>query len=67
MNGPQCFPVPVGTREGDYVMMCELEIVGDMCNVCGSVAFSYMLMHLNGQLNITNIGNDSKEDFLYMI
>ena len=31
-------------------------IVGDMCNVYGSVAFSYVLMHLKGQLNITTIG-----------
>ena len=43
-----------------------LEIVGDMCNVCGSVAFSYVLMHLEGELNIANIGNDSKENFLYV-
>ena len=37
--------------------------VGDMCNVCGSVAFSYVLMRLDGQLNITNIGMIPKRIF----
>ena len=34
-----------------------------VCNVCGSVAFSYVLMHLDGQLNIANIGNDISRGF----
>ena len=43
------------------------EIVGDMCNVYGSVAFSYVLMHLERSIEYYDYWNDSKEDFLYMI
>ena len=49
---PSVFPVPVGTR-GEWLCGMWIEIVGDKCNVCGSVAFSYVLMRLDGQVNIT--------------
>jgi len=40
-----------------------LRVVGDLCNVYGSVALSCVLMHLDGQFNITNIGMIPKRIF----
>jgi len=60
---PSMFPSTGWDEGGWFCYDVWLRVVGDLCNVYGTVALSCVLMLLEGRFNITNIGMIPKRIF----